>query len=111
MFVRFVRIEELELVLLGYWFQRLHPLENLVILTSLLLNIGKISLLVIIFFPSIEIITSFFFSIGGWIIDRFNTSAHNTVSNFGTWIIAALFYGIIIGFLTLVPETTLARLG
>lgn len=52
-----------------------------------------------------------FFSIGGWIIDRFNTSSYNTVSNFGTWIIAALLYGMIIGFLALVPETTLARLG
>jgi hypothetical protein len=52
-----------------------------------------------------------FFSIGAWTIDRFNTSADDTASNFGTWAIAALLYGMIIAFLTMVPETTLARLG
>lgn len=75
------------------------------------ISIPYLSLIAGLQFWFTSFITSFFFSIGGWIIDRFNTSAHNTVSNFGTWIIAALFYGIIIGFLTLVPETTLARLG
>ncbi|MDP7578247.1 MAG: hypothetical protein QGF12_01730 [SAR202 cluster bacterium] len=56
-------------------------------------------------------ITAGFFSIGAWMIDRFNTSADDAASNYGTWAIATLLCGMIIAFLTMVPETTLARLG
>lgn len=62
-----------------------------------------------IWFTSLFIAT--LFSVGGWIIDRFNTSSGDTTSKVGTWIIAALLCGIIIVLITLVPGTTLARLG
>ena len=58
-----------------------------------------------------SIFAGVFFGVGAWVIDRFNTSASGATAKFGTWIIAVFLSGVVVAFVTLIPETTLAQLG